>query len=59
MARRRTPALALALLAVTPFAACTRTPAGGVAGAGDNPVKVVKDYLVDAAVDQNYEACVY
>lgn len=61
MARRRTPALALALLAVTPLAACTRNdPAGGVAGAGDNPVKVVKDYLVDAAVDQNgYEACVY
>jgi hypothetical protein len=61
MPRRRTPALALALLAVTPLAACTRNePAGAVARAGDNPVKAVKDYLVNAAVDQNgYQACVY
>jgi hypothetical protein len=61
MACRCTPALALALLAATPLAACTRNePAGAVARAGDNPVKAVKDYLVNAAVDQNgYEACVY
>jgi hypothetical protein len=61
MARLHGTALALALLAVIPLAGCTRNePAGAVARAGDNPVKAVKDYLVNAAVDQNgYEACVY
>jgi len=55
------PLLTLALIAVTPLAACTRNdPPGAVAHAGDSPVKAVKDYLVNGSVDQNgYDACVY
>ncbi len=58
MASRRTPMIALALAALTPLAACARNEPSGAPK--NNPVKAVKEFLIDGSVDQNgYEACVY
>jgi hypothetical protein len=54
----RTLSIALALAALTPLAACARNEPSGAPKS--DPVKAVKEYLVDGAIDQNgYAACVY
>jgi hypothetical protein len=58
MTSRRTPLIALALAALTPLAACARNEPSGAPKS--DPVKAVKEFLIDGSVDQNgYEACVY
>jgi hypothetical protein len=58
MDSRRTPLIAFALAALTPLAACGHNePSGAPKG---NPIKAVKEFLIDGSVDQNgYAACVY
>ena len=54
----RTLLIALAITAITPLAGCARNEPSGAPKS--NPVKAVKEYLIDGSVDQNgYEACVF
>jgi hypothetical protein len=58
MPSHRTPIIALALAALTPFAGCARNEPQGAPKS--DPVKAVKEFLIDGSVDANgYEACVY
>ena len=58
MASLRKPLIAVALAALTPLAACARNEPSGAPKS--DPVKAVKEFLIDGSVDQNgYEACVY
>jgi hypothetical protein len=50
--------IAFALAALTPLAACGRNEPSGAPK--NDPVKAVKEFLIDSSVDQNgYEACVF
>jgi hypothetical protein len=54
----RTLSIALALAVLAPLSACARNEPSGAPK--DDPVKAVKEFLIDSSVDQNgYEACVY
>jgi hypothetical protein len=52
----RTPTIALALAALAPLTGCARDEPSGAPL--DNPVKAVKEFLIDGTVDANgYKAC--
>lgn len=56
--RRHAAALAAAALAVLALSACSHNEPQGAAG--NDPVKAVREFLTDGAVDHNgYEACVF